>query len=205
MANFAKESFLKDKQIRTIHNGIDLNIFKIIPSVKKNNKVFRVLAVSNVWHKSKGLLDIYKLREMLDKDIEIVIVGVSKKQLKILPVGIKGIIRTQNVMELVQLYNEANILINPTYADTFPTVNLESLACGTPVITYNTGGSPEAIDEYTGIVVPQGDVKALASAIISLKNNPLSSSNCRIRAELLFDKHKCFQQYIDLYEELIKK
>jgi len=105
----------------------------------------------------------------------------------------------------VQLYNDADVLINPTYADTFPTVNLEALACGTPVITYKTGGSPEAIDENTGIVVPQGDVKALSEAIIKLKENPLSSEACRKRAEMYFDKDKCFHEYIELYNEILKK
>jgi len=129
----------------------------------------------------------------------------TEEQIRSLPAGIQGISRTQNVQELVQLYNDADVLINPTYADTFPTVNLEALACGTPVITYKTGGSPEAIDENTGIVVPQGDVKALSEAIIKLKENPLSSEACRKRAEMYFDKDKCFHEYIELYNEILKK
>ena len=206
IAEFVRESFLKEKKIQVIHNGVDLIVFKPISANKDNNDnndIFKILAVSNVWTKEKGLFDIYNLRELLPKDIEIVLVGVSAKQQKNLPDGVIGIQRTQNVGELVQLYNEANILINPTYADTFPTVNLEALACGTPVITYNTGGSPEAIDENTGIVVPQGDVTTLALAILKLKQEPLSSEACRKRAELYFDKDKCFKQYINLYNELI--
>lgn len=96
------------------------------------------------------------------------------------------------------------MLINPTYADTFPTVNLEALACGTPVITYRTGGSPEAVDEKTGIVVKQGDIDALADAVRKMKANPLSSESCRKRAEECFDKGQCFEKYIELYEELVK-
>lgn len=95
------------------------------------------------------------------------------------------------------------MLINPTYADTFPTVNLEALACGTPVITYKTGGSPEAIDGKTGIVVEQGNVNALANAIMWMKANPMSSANCRKRAEEHFNKDKCFEKYIELYERLM--
>ena len=103
----------------------------------------------------------------------------------------------------VRLYSESDVLINPTYADTFPTVNLESLACGTPVITYRTGGSPEAVDEKTGIVVEQGNVEGLADAIRQLKRHPLSAADCRKRAEEYFDKDKCFQSYLRLYEELL--
>ena len=203
MAEFVKQSFLKEKDIQTIHNGVNIEMFYPIPSQQEDNK-FKIIAVSSVWTQAKGLYDIYKLREMLSDDVEMIIVGLSAKQLKTLPNGIYGIQRTQNIQELVQLYNEADVLINPTYADTFPTVNLEALACGTPVITYQTGGSPEAVDEKTGLVVPQGDVKALADAIYRFMNHPLCTEDCRERAELFFDKVKCFEQYIDLYSKILK-
>ena len=78
------------------------------------------------------------------------------------------------------------------------------MACGTPVVTYRTGGSPEAVDEKTGVVVDQGDVVAVANAITGLKDKPLSSVDCRARAERCFDRDKCFEQYMELYESLIK-
>ena len=205
MANFVKESFLKDKHIQVIHNGIDLELFKIMPEIKRRNGKFRIIAVSNVWQPYKGIYDLFKLREMLGSEYEITIVGLSKEQLRKLPLGIRGIQRTQNVQELVRLYNESDILVNPTYADTFPTVNLEALACGIPIITYQTGGSPEAVDEKTGIVVEQGNVNALATAIQQKKEHPLSVIDCRKRAEKYFDKNKCFEKYIELYERLILK
>lgn len=130
-------------------------------------------------------------------------VGLSAEQVKSLPVGIRGITRTQNVQQLVELYNESDVLINPTYSDTFLTVNLEALACGTPVITYKTGGSPEAIDEKTGKVIDQGNVTALANAIMQMRETPLSSDNCRQRAAKFFDKDKCFEKYVELYAELV--
>lgn len=149
-------------------------------------------------------MDIYKLRTMLPEDeYEITMVGLSAEQAKNLPKGIRGIQRTQNVQELAQLYSEADVLINPTYEDNFPTVNIEALACGTPVITYRTGGSPEAVDEKTGVVIDQGNVEALAEAIKQMRENPLSSTDCRKRAEELFDKDKCFEKYVELYEELL--
>ena len=140
---------------------------------------------------------------MSDEEFEIIMVGLSANQMKKLPAGIRGIQRTQNVNELAKLYSDSDVLINPTYADTFPTVNLEALACGTPVITYRTGGSPEAVDEKTGIVVEQGDLNALAAAIRLMKKLRPSSKDCRKRAEEHFDKDKCFEKYIELYESLI--
>ncbi len=205
MGDFVKQSFLKDKQIKVIHNGVDLNTFKPFPSAKTNDGKFRIIAISNVWLPYKGIYDIFKLREMLSDEYDITIVGLSYKQMKNTPANIRGIQRTQNVHELVRLYNEADVLINPTYADTFPTINLEALACGTPVITYRTGGSPEAVDDKTGVVVPQGDIEALADAIREMRVNRLSSIDCRKRAVQHFDKNKCFEEYVKLYGEQINR
>lgn len=204
MAGYVKQSFLKDKRIEVIKNGVDLNVFK--PSgVAGKVDDFNVLAVSNVWNEDKGLSDIFKMRKLLPESYRITIVGLTSKQVDALPAGIVGIERTQNVQELVRLYSEASVLINPTYADTFPTVNLEALACGTPVITYRTGGSPEAIDENTGVVDEQGDVESMAEAIKSVcsKDRKQYTEACRKRAEKYFDKNKCFEKYIQLYEGLL--
>lgn len=219
MGDFVKESFLKGRRIEVIHNGVDQNTFKPYggkPSAEDGR--LRIIAVSSVWYPEKGELDIYKLREMLPEDeFEITMVGLSEQQAKKLPSGIRGIQRTQNVQELVQLYAESDVLINPTYADTFPTVNLEALACGTPVITYRTGGSPEAIRDDSfdklrnqtvesypcGMVIEQGNVEYLADAIRKMKEHPLSSEDCRKRAEECFDKDKCFEEYINLYQNLM--
>lgn len=203
IANFVRQSFLKNKSIRVINNGVDLNVFKNSASLCTNKKYFQVLAVSNVWNKDKGFDDILNLRKILSSEYEMTIVGVTKQQLNSLPQGLVGIERTQNVQELVALYSKADVFINPTYADNFPTVNLEALACGTPVITYRTGGSPEAIDERTGVVVEQGDVNGLVEAIYRMKEDPLSSADCRKRAEDYFEKDKCFEKYIELYNSLI--
>lgn len=206
MESFVKESFLKDKYMKVIKNGVDLKVYKtVVCDNLHDTSIFKVLAVSNVWHKRKGLYDVFKLREKLPVDYEIIMVGLSAEQIISLPNGIKGIERTQNVQELVALYSEADVLINPTYADTYPTVNLEALACGTPVITYKTGGSPESVDDKTGIVISQGDVDALAEAVQKMRSQPISSDACRRRAVENFDKDKCFEKYIELYNELLTK
>lgn len=204
LGDLVKQSIYQDKDIDVIQNGIDLSVFR--PLSPNANKKYSIIGVSNVWHDSKGFSDILSLRQLLDKDsYEITLVGVSQRQKDDLPDGIIGILSTANQEELAALYSKSDVLINPTYADTFPTVNLEALACGTPVISYRTGGSPEAVDETTGVVVEQGDINALADAIRSMKKHPLSSDDCRKRAEEYFDKDKCFEKYIELYEGLINK
>ena len=203
MASFVQESFLNHHPCQVIHNGVDLTEFQ--PSaLPRQSNCFKIIAVSNVWHQSKGLFDLYELRKRLPSNFEITIVGLTEAQLKSLPSGIRGIQRTQQVQELATLYSEADMLVNPTYADTFPTVNIEALACGTPIVTYKTGGSPEAVDEQTGLVVPQGDIDALVLAIKKMSEQPLSRVDCRKRADRLFDKNKCFNQYIELYNRLLK-
>lgn len=208
MAGFVKQSFLKDKRVEVIKNGVDLKVFRPIQKIKDSRvQEFDILAVSSVWNEDKGLSDIYKLKDLLPENYRITIVGLTRKQVEVLPPGIVGIGRTQNVEELVRLYSDANVLINPTYADTFPTVNLEALACGTPVVTYRTGGSPESVTDETGLVVEQGDVKGMVEAIkkVCSKESVEYSNACRKKAEECFDKDKCFEKYIRLYEELLKE
>jgi glycosyltransferase involved in cell wall biosynthesis len=202
MASLIGKSFLKYHRVEVIKNGIDLKLFNYTRK-KPSKATFNILAVANIWSKEKGLYDIFKLREYLPSSYKIVVVGLSNNQLKEIPDGITGLKRTSSVQELVSLYSSAHCFINPTYADTFPTVNIEALACGTPVITYRTGGSPEIIDNNSGYVVETGDVLSMSKAIIQLSQSTIDSNYCRKRAELLFDKRMCYRQYFSLYEELI--
>lgn len=203
LAELVKQSYFNDVDVHVINNGVDLNVFK--PVAENNGSRFRVLGVSSVWTKSKGLYDFYKLRNLLNKDeFEIVLVGLSEEQIKTLPQGIKGIARTNSVEELVEYYSSADVFVNPTYGDTFPTTNLEALACGTPVVTYETGGSPESVSFETGVVVKQGDVNALLEAIstIQSKGKTYYTESCRKRAELCYRKEERFEEYLKLYKEL---
>lgn len=201
LASFTRESFLSNKDIRVINNGVDIHVFK--PCGEKSSDRFNIVGVASAWNKDKGLYDFYQLREALPVDFDITLIGLTAEQIKNLPQGIKGISRTDSVEQLAQLYSDANVFVNPTYADSFPTVNMEALACGTPVITYRTGGSPEIIDEKTGVVVEQGDIEGLITAIKRMKNQPLSQEECRNRAVTLYDKDKRFADYVNLYESLI--
>lgn len=202
--NYTIQSFFKEFVVKTIHNGIDIDLFK--PIKQKAEKPY-VLFVSNRWIYTKGYDDIFKLRALIDNEIDFVVVGMNAKQLKSLPAGIKGYKRTRDLNQLVQLYSNTLCLINPTYSDNFPTVNLEALACGTPVITYNTGGSPEAIDKHTGFIVDKGDVSGIAKAVIEISNCDKIdiSKKCRQRAEALFDKKNVSLEYINLFKNILEK
>lgn len=204
LGDLTRQSYMGKYPVKVIHNGIDISIFRIKENeVRKKLNLedkFIVLGVSsNGFAGRKGLTDFIKLSQILSSKFQIIMVGLKEEEKNNLPGNIIGLTRTANVEELVDLYNAADVFINPTYSDNFPTTNIEALACGTPVITYKTGGSPEAIDSATGIIVTQGDVDGLANAIQTMKLKPISSEQCRRRAELLFDKNICFQQYMELF------
>ena len=148
LAGLVDKSFFKNYKIEIINNGIDTTEFKHISSNVKerlniNDKKI-ILGVANKWDARKGLNDFIDLSKILSKDYVIVLVGLNEKQIKSLPDNVIGIKRTNNPKELVELYSSADVFFNPTYEDTFPTVNMEALACGTNVITYNTGGVQKA-------------------------------------------------------------
>ena len=203
---------MKEQSICVIKNGIDLDVFKqnnhIADIRTKYNLGKRkiIMGCASVWTQSKGLADFVKLRNLLPiLDYTILLVGLSKEQMSNLPEGIIGLERTNSLSELVELYSIADMFVNPTYSDTYPTTNLEALACGTPVITYMTGGSPESVDEKTGIVVEQGNINALANAIVGMTKDLSISEACRKRAEDYFDNKKCFERYINLYNSILRK
>lgn len=206
LKNELSNSFLSEYPFCTIHNGIDTQIFHPMQTNKYNISPKKILGVASVWTERKGLNEFVKLRAMLPIDeYQIVLVGLTPKQIASLPNGINGIQRTANINQLVELYSSADVFVNPTLEDTFPTTNLESLACGTPVITYRTGGSPEAIDDNTGVVVDVQDIEALSDAIKNIcSQQTISSAACRMRAINEFDKNTSFRKYIELYNSMTR-
>ena len=144
------------------------------------------------------------MSEMLNEDEVIVMVGVSEEQQKRLPKNIVAIRRTENVRQLAELYSAATAFVNPTWQDNYPTVNLEAIACGTPVVTYRTGGSIEVITEDTGRIVEQGDVAGLLKAVreIAEKGKVQYTAKCRAYALENFRKEDRYADYLKLYESL---
>jgi len=202
LAGLVKQSFLKDYRVDVINNGIDLSNFKPIHSdihEKYNIKGKKiVLGVSSSWVKSKGLYDFIVLANKLPLDYKVVLVGLTNKQLNLLPDNIIGIEKTDSVKELAELYTAAEVFVNPTYEDNYPTTNLEALACGTPVITYDTGGSIESVQESGyGQVVPKGDTDAICLAIE--KNKKIDVNQGYL---YLCDESLNYKKYVKLYKEL---
>lgn len=170
LADLVRQSFLGEYQVEVVHNCIDMAVFKPTPGdFRRQNHLedkHLVLGVASVWDNRKGYSDFLRLADLLDDSYAIVLVGLSAKQKKKRPAGIIGLGRTDSAKQLAQIYTAADVFVNLTYEDNYPTVNLEAQACGTPCLTYRTGGSVESVPPEH--VVEQGDLEAMARKIHSI-------------------------------------
>lgn len=214
LANDLKKSFLSRLTSIQIYNGINVNVFKPnkdttaikqkyhIPDSKKI-----ILGVASNWY-HKGIPDFIRLSSLLDNSYIVVLVGVISKDIKQLSkTDIITVKRTENVNELIALYSMADVYFNPTWEDNFPTTNIEALSCGTPVITYDTGGSSESIDAETGFTIKPGDIDNAKKYIEIICNNGKGTYTVKCRQRVLdnFNKDDRFMDYFNLYNKLLKK
>ncbi len=207
LAQLVKESFMQVYPVRVINNGIDLSIFKPIESDFRetynvtDKKI--VLGVAFGWGERKGLDVFIEMAKKLPSDYQIVLVGTNEMLDTQLPENIISIHRTNNQSELAKIYSAVDVFANPTREENFPTVNIESLACGTPIVTFKTGGSPEIIDDNCGIVVEKNDVDAMIEKVkFVCEEKPFLKENCVKRASL-FNSEEKFKEYIELYKSLM--
>ena len=202
LANLVRSSYLSKYPIKVVNNGIDLSVFNVKDDLVSSDKKI-VLGCASTWSVRKGLPDLIQLASILPDEYQVTIVGLKKSQLSEIPQNVRAICHTENVDELVDLYNQAFIFVNPTYEDNFPTTNLEAMACGTSVITYKTGGSVESVTKETGYILDQGDVNGIAATIVNHKKTPETIRQCRLHAEQ-YDKWKAYKTYLSIYHEILK-
>ena len=207
MKSIVGKSFLAEYPICVIGNGVDTSTFR--PLDKGNvfqdkyeiEDKFIILGVAYQWTESKGFNEFLRLAKVLPSEFKVVLIGVSEVQLQSLPKEVLGIPKVGNALELANLYSAADVFVNLTLDDNLPTVNLEAIACGTPVITYDTGGCAETIDSGSGIVVPAGNFDRLLDAISLVRQlgKRYFSINCRKRACEIFSEDIMTTAYTELY------
>lgn len=197
LANLISESYMNEYPIKVIYNGVDTSVFKPTESDVKdrynisNKKI--VLGVAAVWDKRKGQSTFIKLAKRLDTIYQIVLIGLNIDQINKLPSNIIGIERTNSIRELAELYSAAYVFVNPTLEDNYPTTNIEAIACGTPVITFETGGSSESARMY-GVSVSKKNIEELVSAIESIDKI--------MPGDIDIDNKNTVRKYIELYREI---
>lgn len=211
MESIIKKSFLCKYPINIIYNGIDIKKFKSLKSdiyqdkygIRNNKHI--ILGVSNIWDDQKGLEDFLSLSKLVNKDDIIFLIGLSKKQIRKLPDNVIGIKRTENIQELVELYANADVLFNPSKEETFGLVTAEAMACGTPVIVYNSTASPELIGNRCGYSVRTGDLKGVIDSMDKIKKNGKDyySNYCIEHVTDNFNRIDKINEYIKLYHSLL--
>ncbi|WP_025725310.1 glycosyltransferase [Acholeplasma granularum] len=205
LKELASKSFFNKYEIKVINNGINLSSYNYNNNdddlnKSKNRRI--LLGVASPWSKRKGLEVFLELNKLISEKYQILLIGLSKKQIKKIPDNIIALRKTNNIQELVSLYNKAFIYINPTFEDNFPTTNIESISCGTPVITFNTGGSPEIIDQSCGVITKEKNAESILESIRIIENMDyeIVQKNSIMRAQKLYSKDDRFADYIRLYE-----
>lgn len=205
LAKYVSKSMLKEHPILVLPNGIDTNVFRPIKSQLREeygikNKTI-VLFVASVWNEMKGIHLIPQILEGLGDSFVGVVIG--KKDEKILPKTVISIQRTSNVEELAKWYSIADVFVNPTLGDNLPTVNIEALACGTPVVTNNTGGSPEIAGNNLGRIVLSKTPEETVLKIKECLSQNISPERCRERA-LQYSQNEAYAKYLSLYRSLLR-
>ena len=205
LADLAKQSYLRDYSIKQIPNGVDLSIFK--PVCSQFRRTYRLeekkvlLGVAFDWGRRKGLDVFIELAKRLDDTFRIVLVGTNESIDSRLPKDIISIHKTENQQQLAEIYSAADLFVNPTREENYPTVNMEAIACGTPVLTFRTGGSPEMLTSSTGTVVDCDDIDSMEREICRIcETRPFRREDC-VKAAQAFDMQSRFEEYVKLYED----
>lgn len=208
MKDQVSQSFLQEKQCEWIPNGINTDIFKPSDSSirtdlnLKNQKMILGIALSlSPW---KGIDDLIALSRILSAPYRLMLVGVPENAKRALPDSIIALPRTNHPEQLAQYYSASDVLVNPTHEDNLPTVNLEAQACGTPVATYQVGGSPESLTEETGIAVPEGNVEVLRDQLIRFAEQKEKVSRiCRKHIQETYSLEIFTNHYLELYRSIL--
>lgn len=204
LAEQVKQSFLHKVDLKVIYNGIDLNIFQPCESNFRDiyhcKNQYLVLGVAFAWCERKGLDIFLELAKRLDDRFRIVMVGTDERLSAQLPGNVISLSRTHNQKELAEIYTTVDVFVNPTRDEVLGLTNLEALACGTPVITFDTGGSPECIDETCGVAVPKNDVDAVVREIMEICVKGKFKTKGRYDYVNKFDADHIYEEYINLYK-----
>lgn len=207
LADLVRKSFLNQYPVEVIHNGINLKVFK--PSISNFREKYNlqnkriVLGVAFGWNYRKGLDVFIEISKRLDHNYQIVLVGTDINIDKDLPNNVISIHRTNNQEELAEIYASADVFVNPTREEVLGMVNVEALACGTPVITFNTGGSPECVDENCGVVIENEDIDELIRQIIAVTDISSDLKEYCLERARQYEEEKVYERYINLYHDVI--
>lgn len=215
MEDNLKKSFLKNKPIHFIPNGIDTSVYKPFQKSLQQEKIRLLFVAANTSDKRKGIDLLIKsltdLPDYIKSKCELWVMGNGDEILQNfvgIPVVNLGYITDDH--NKAEIYSASDIFLFPTRADNLPLVLQESMACGTPMISYDVGGVSDLVRHgQTGLLAEQENINQFTQHIITMVQNPellqTFSANCRKIAIDEYDIEIAVQKYITLYESLVKK
>lgn len=170
LADLVKQSFLAKYDVEVVHNTVDTSVFKPTPSDFRERygigDRFMVLGVASRWNERKGLDVFGKLARDLDpRYFAVVVVGLSKRQIKQVQDSLVALSHTDSQRELAEAYTAANVLLNPSAEETFGMNVAEAAACGTRSIVVMGSACAEVAKD--GIAIP-ADMSNLINTLNTL-------------------------------------
>lgn len=205
----ALQSFLRDLPLSVIYNGIDTSVFRPIASELRGRhgireEEFVILGVANVWDQRKRLDTFLELAKVIDKSYRIVLIGITPDRC---PENVIAVPRTEDIRELACYYSCADVFINASREETFGLTTAEAMACGTPVIVYESTACAEIVTESTGVVMHNDSNEELLKAIEEVKGKGKLAYRdyCTERIRTNYSKEMMLKNYLELYDKLLQK
>jgi glycosyltransferase involved in cell wall biosynthesis len=218
----ARESLFKRFSINHIPNGIDVEAYKPIDREKcrsllglPNDKRVLMFMAKSLQSRIKGPDLVLRALQNLPPPIKaktlLVLVGdngdaITKSlDIETLYLGFIGNDRLKSIC-----YSASDLFIYPTRADTFPLVLLESLSCGTPIVSFRTGGVPDVVRPgITGYLAEPENVEDLSRGILQLLENDVLRAHmrehCRRIAIHEYSIEVQVQRYMKVYREILDR
>lgn len=214
-SNLAQHPFLNRFPVTIIPNGVDTEVFaprnrkfaREIFGLPQDATIILFVAV-NVQIRYKGFLPLTEALSSLKGQENLLLISVGTKPVLNLgtPYAHLGHINDDRLLALT--YNAADLLVVPSLHDNSPNTVLESMACGTPVVGFSTGGVPDMVcDGVTGSLAPRNDVAALKAAIEDLIRNPSKREEMGINSRRValqeYPLAVQAKRYSELYQSLL--
>jgi len=218
LAKHVRQSILSPaiKSITVIPNGVNQNIFKSAEKIKVRKKLNipeRDFVISfscnspshNPWKNYSIVEDIVQIlaNSRISKNITFLIMGEDGKSTSYNNVCLKKLGWLQDKHDIAEVYQASDIYLHPSKADTYPSVILEAMSCGTPVIASDVGGIPEQItDQVDGRILPnhpENFVSAIKEVILDDQKLYDLAERSLYKAQKLFNESDMIGKYHDWY------
>lgn len=201
----AKRTFFCNSHVLTIHNGVDMEVFKPTPSDMRSRLglegKYLILGPASKWllPVNRPVLDYFA--NNMQRDEVLLLFGAEKTGADLPNIRLFGF--TNNREELAALYSCADVFVNTTREDSLSLINVEAQACGTPVVTFDATGPKETVDGLISKSVKVGDAKELYKQVTAIRVEKLPDAGIRSRqfVETKFEIQSNYKKYIDLYKQ----